>query len=467
MISRVLKEIEIMAKGHGLKGEYEEIKIKGVSTDSRRIKSGQLFVPIVGENFNGHQFISDAIEKGAAGAIWCESEPIPDMDFPFILVKDTLTSIQELAKAYRNQLDTKVIGITGSNGKTSTKDILASILKTKYKTHKTFANLNNHLGVPLTILELEEDTEMAVVEMGMDHLGDIELLTSIASPDVAVITNIGEAHLDYLITKTNIVKAKLEILKGLNPNGLFVYFGDDPLLSNTIKNMDTNYKTVTFGENLTNTYIPEIISIEENGTYFKLDRLDCPTFFLSMVGKHQVYNATAAITVARYFGISLEQIQEGLSKIEITGMRNELIYTEKYTILNDSYKSNPTSLLSALETLYSFKNYKQKIAVLGDMNGLGIEEVNMHMDIGMKIEPDKIDYLITIGSLAVNIAKAAKSKFPNNRVFSFTNKALLVEKLKEIIQYKSMVLIKGSRELKLEDIVKALISENPLEKEVI
>ena len=191
MIKRNLKDIEKMAQGLELKKEYGEIFIEGVSTDSRQIKKGQLFIPLIGENFNGHKFIEKAIEKGASAALWCKDEPIPDFDFPFILVENTLIALQQLAKNYRNQLDVKVIGITGSNGKTSTKDILASILSIKYKTKKTMGNFNNHIGTPLTILNLDEDTEMAVIEMGTDNFGQISLLTSIARPDVAIITNIG------------------------------------------------------------------------------------------------------------------------------------------------------------------------------------------------------------------------------------------------------------------------------------
>lgn len=467
MICRSLKEIEKMAGGYGLSKENENIIIQGVSTDSRQIKAGQLFIPIVGEQFNGHKFIREAIAKGAVAAIWSKNEPIPAMDFPIILVDDTLTAIQKLAKSYREQLRVKVIGITGSNGKTSTKDILASLLKTRYKTQKTFGNLNNHLGVPLTILGLDEDTEMAVIEMGTSNLGEIELLTSIASPDVAIITNIGEAHLDELKTIENIVQAKLEILKGLNPNGLFVYFGDCPLLSEKFKDMNINFKTITFGKDLSNTYIPRLETVTESGISFSLDKFHCPSFFLPMLGKHQMYNATAAITAARYFGVSIEQIQEGLLNVEATGMRNELIRTRKCTIINDSYKSNPTSLIAALETLYNMKSYNQKIAVLGDMIGLGIDEINMHREIGAQIDLNQVNYLFTMGPLASYISNTAKSRFPKSKVFSFTDKTQLIQKLKRIIKGQSIVLIKGSRALKLEEIVEALKAEKFVEKKEV
>jgi len=309
---------------------------------------------------------------------------------------------------------------------------------------------------------------MAVIEMGTSNLGEIELLSTIASPDVAIITSIGEAHLDELITKENIVKAKLEILKGLKPNGLFVYYGDNQLLNEKIKDMDIRHKTITFGESSSNTYIPLLVSSDEKGITFSIDKFSCPTFYLPMLGKHQMFNATAAIAVARYFGVSFEHIQDGLLNVELTGMRNEIIRTEKYTIINDSYKSNPASLLAALDTLYGLKNYSQKIAVIGDMIGLGADEISMHREIGEIIDPEQIDYLLTIGPLAAHIAKTARTRFGKNRVFSYRNKTQLVQKLRKLISCESIVLIKGSRMLKLEEIIEELQSEDIIKsKEVV
>ncbi|MBU5438786.1 UDP-N-acetylmuramoyl-tripeptide--D-alanyl-D-alanine ligase [Tissierella sp. MSJ-40] len=459
MIRRNLREIQEMSSGFSLKKEHEKITINGVSTDSRNINIGQLFVPLTGENFNGHNFIYDAIKKGAVAALWNQEEPIPNIDFPFILVDDTLVALQKLAKAYRSQLSTKVIGITGSNGKTSTKDILASLLKTQYKTHKTFGNFNNHIGVPLTILDMDEDTEMAVIEMGMSNLGEIELLSSIAAPDVGVITNIGEAHLEDLKTKENIIKAKLEILKGLNPNGLFLYFGDDSMLKEKVKSIPMNYEVMTFGIKPSNTYQFQVGFVNEKGVSFFLKNPISPTFFLPMLGKHQIYNATAAIAIARYFNISFENIQKGFLKVEKTGMRNELVHGKEFTILNDSYKSNPTSVLAALETVYSMEGYNQKIIVLGDMQGLGKYEIKMHEEIGQKINSNKVDFLFTIGPISRHIGKTAIMSFGKNRVTSCTDKSQLVAELKKVIKPNALILVKASRALQLEEIVDKLKEE--------
>ena len=467
MIKRTLREIESMVNGKGLKEEFKELSIQGVSTDSRTIRKNQLFIPLIGENFNGHDFINEAIEKGALASLWDENQPLPQLDFPFILVEDTLKALQQLAKEYREQLDIRVVGITGSNGKTTTKDILASLLSTKYKTQKTIGNFNNHIGTPLTLLSLEEDTEMAVIEMGTDKFGEISLLTSLAKPDVAIITNIGEAHLEDLKTRENIAKAKLEILEGLSHEGLFIYYGDDPILKKVMKDVDITQKILTFGEEEGNDYRCELVHADVNGISFTLTQPEKEDFFLPMLGKHNMYNAMAAIATARYFDIPFDLIREGFYHVEKTGMRNELVLAEGFTILNDSYKSNPSSLLAALDTLYNMEGYSQKIAVLGDMLGLGEDEIEMHEDVGRKIDPEKIDYLFTIGPFAEYIANHAKIRFEKDRVISCKNKAHLIESIKKVMKPNSIILVKASRPLELEEVVDRLKEEVVLPKDKV
>lgn len=459
MIKRTLEQIQNMVMGHGLKAKDKNISINGVSIDTRTIKKNQLFIPIKGERFNGHKFIQSAIDNGAIASLWCESEPKPDVDIPLIFVKNTVDAIQRLSKKYRNQLSTKIIGITGSNGKTSTKDILSSILKTKYKTHKTYDNLNNHLGVPLTLLSMDEDTEMAVIEMGMSSLGEIEVLTNIATPDAAIITNIGEAHLQDLKSKENIIKAKLEIVKGLKRDGLFVYNGDDPRLSSAVDQLNLKQKTRTFGENSSNDYVLKAISIDYKGLSFEIPSQMSPTLFLPMLGSHQIYNATAAIAVAKHFGISFGSIKEGLKNVNLTKMRSELIHGDGFDILNDSYNANPPSTKAALDTIYPLNNYKQKIVVFGDMLELGDQEIHMHEEIGDIIDLDKIDYFFTIGTLAKYAAKKAQTKTDKNIILSFTNKNKLVESIKDVLKDNSLILLKGSRGLALEEVAEALLNK--------
>lgn len=460
MIKRNLLQIQEMCQGYGLNPDYQDISIEGVSTDSRKIYSNQLFIPLIGDNFNGHNFIGQAVKNGAVAALWNKNEPLPNIDLPIILVEDTLVALQELAKSYRKAIHTKVIGITGTNGKTSTKDILASLLKTQYKTHKTLGNFNNHIGLPLTILDMKEDVEMTVLEMGISNFGDASLLTSIAKPDVALITNIGAAHLNDLDTKENIAKAKMEVLEELNPKGLFLYLGDDPVLQESIKSIQGDYDIKSFGKESFNDFQPEIVSVNQKGSSFFFQNVYSPTFFLPMLGKHQVYNATAAIIIARHLNVSFDNIEKGLLDVEATGMRHELVQGSGFTILNDSYKSNPSSVLAALDTLYFMENHKQKIVVLGDMLGLGSDEIQMHEEIGSQIDPKQVDYLFTIGPMSRHIAKAARLNLGNDYVYSFDNKPDLISKIKTVIQANSLILIKASRAFELEDLVYELTDKS-------
>ena len=460
MIKRNLKKIQEMCNGHGLSAEKENLLVEGVSTDSRKIYSNQLFIPLIGDNFNGHEFLNTAIKNGAIASLWNENEPLPNIDFPIILVKDTLIGLQTLAKSYRGELDTKVIGITGSNGKTSTKDILASLLKTQYKTHKTLGNFNNHIGLPLTILNMDEDTEMAVIEIGISEFGEASLLTSIARPNVALITNIGEAHLEGLKNRENIAKAKMEILEGLEANGLFLYPGDEPILKEMIKAFSKDFDIKSFGIEKFNDFQPETKFVNETGVSFFFKNIYSPTFFLPMLGKHQISNATAAIAIARHLGISFDNIEKGLLNVEATGMRNELVQGNGFTILNDSYKSNPSSVLAALDTLYFMENYNQKIVVLGDMQGLGNDEVKMHEEIGSELDPKQVDYLFTIGPISRNIAKTARLNLGDDNVFSYDNKSDLMENIKKIIKPNALILIKASRAFEFEELVHQLTDEN-------
>lgn len=456
MIKRSVKEIAWMAGGSILGEKGLERVLHGVSTDTRSIEQDQLYIPLQGERFDGHDFIDKAIARGAGAALWSCHKPIPQVDIPLILVEDTLTAMQELAKAYRSQLRTTVIGITGSNGKTSTKDILAGILGTKFKTQKTYGNFNNQIGVPLTLLGLAEDTEMAVVEMGMFRLGEIRLLTTLAAPDVAIITNIGEAHMEWMKTKENVVQAKLEILEGLKENGLFIHFGDDPLLQKGIEERYISNKRLTFGQAAHNQYRPLLQSIGAGGITFQLDLPGTPSFCLAMLGKHQMMNATAAIAAAQSLGMSLAEIRLGLRQVEATGMRNELIVCKGYTILNDAYKSNPPSLRAALETLYDLKGYSQKIAVLGDMTGLGEEAPKMHREIGKELDSTQLDYIFTLGQLAQNLAEGATGGFAPEQIVSLNSKEELIAGLRKVTKENAILLIKGSREMQLEDVVEQL-----------
>ncbi|MBD8069680.1 UDP-N-acetylmuramoyl-tripeptide--D-alanyl-D-alanine ligase [Bacillus sp. PS06] len=455
MIKKSLLEISNMVDGNGLEKAFNQIEVVGVSIDTRTIKQGNLFVPIIGENFNGHKFVENAIKQGAVASFWQKDQPNPPAGIPLIIVEETLSALQKLAKNYLAQLSVKVVGITGSNGKTTTKDMVTSVLSTTYKVQKTEGNLNNHIGLPLTILRLQNDTEIAVLEMGMSGKGEIELLSQIAHPDAAIITNIGESHLLDLGSRDGIADAKLEITTGLSPNGLLIYHGEEPLLETRVQSM--SYKKVTFGQINTCDYYSSSVEQKNEGTYFAVNGKKEPSYYIPVLGKHNVNNALAAIAIADFFEVPSEKIIEGLKTLTLTGMRTELIQGENgVQIINDAYNASPTSMKAAVGLLEDMKGFKQKIVVLGDMLELGENEISFHYEVGKNLQPNNLDYVFTYGSLAQNIALGAREIFPEGKVFSYEDKTALIEQLKQVVGSGDVVLVKGSRGMKLEEVVEAL-----------
>lgn len=454
MIQRTLVKIEQMVGGTGLLEKWQDTVVKGVAIDTRTIEHGKLYIPIQGERFDGHSFVEKAIENGAVATLWKQDVPNPPSEFPVIFVEDTLAALQTLSKNYRDQLQAKVVGVTGSNGKTSTKDIVTSLLETTFKVQKTEGNFNNHIGLPLTILNVEEDTEIVVLEMGMSGLGEIELLSNIARPNAAIITNIGEAHLMDLGSRDAIADAKLEIVTGLQEDGVFVYNGDEPLLTTKVPNMNLAAQTVTFGDAETNDYYPTSVTLEATGTHFEMNCQENVVFYLPVLGKHNVYNALASMAIAKFFGVTWENMRQGLLKLKMTGMRMEIVKTDEgLTIINDAYNASPTAMEAAFHLMNGLDGFSKKILVLGDMLELGDDEEKFHYEIGKLINPEHIEYLFTYGTLGQHIAEGAKVQFPAERVKAYTNKEELVKDLKAIVDTKDVVLVKASRGMKLEEVI--------------
>lgn len=455
MIHKSLNDVATMANGVLNDESLMETYIDGVSTDTRTITDGCLFIPLIGENFDGHNFVNDAFEKGALCSFWQKDKPHDHINGPIILVEDTHKAMINLARKYRESIDMKVIAITGSNGKTTTKDIITSLLSEKYKVQKTLGNYNNNIGLPKTLFTFDEDCEVGVLELGMENFHEISELTSIAQPDIAIMTNIGDSHLNNLKTKENIARAKFEILEGLKEDGVFIYNGDDEILKKIVKEFKLPEKTYTFGVNQDNDYIIEPIKYDETGNTFNLNE---HMISVPLLGEHQMYNGACAVIVAKLFGLEYTDFAKGLAStnLELTGMRNELKVFADFSILNDSYKSNPQSLNAGLGVVYSMTDYSRKIAIIGDMMGLGDEEIQIHKNIGMSIDPEKIDYILTIGESAFYLFEQAKNRFPENHVFHFNTKDEVVEKAKELIIKDTLVFVKASRPMELETIVHAL-----------
>ena len=455
MINKNLSVIAKMIDAELINKDFNDTIISGVCIDSRKVKDNNLFVPIKGLNTNGHNYIKNAIENGAVATLWNKDEPNPPTNIGVILVDDTVDSLQSLAIAYRKMLSAKFIGITGSNGKTSTKDIIGGVLSIKYKTQKTMGNYNNELGVPLTILSLDEDCEVAVVEMGLEKKGDLLFLKDMVKPNIGILTNVGPIHIENFNSVEEIADAKLEIVDCISDNGLFIYNGDDELIKGAIKKININ-NTLTikkFGkQSINDLYCSDVVQ-NEHGITFKTNGEVNDTFGVNMLGKHQAINALSAIIASKFFDLTNSDIKEGLKNIQKTGLRNELVTIKKCTILDDSYKSNPISTLAALDTFEVLKS-PRKIVVLGDMVGLGEDAVKFHYEIGEKLSNYTVDELVVYGPLAKNIAEGAKGIVKSIKMFD--DKSLMIEYLSKYLDEDCMMLVKASRSLELDEVVDKL-----------
>lgn len=454
MIERSLGKIADMVGGKISDPAFLDLKIIGVSTDSRTITEGNLYIPLIGDVFDGRIFIKECEDKGARAFIIDEGYEVnKNVNIPYIRVADTHKALIDLANSYRDELDIRIIGITGSNGKTTTKDLLHSILGQKYKVQKTIGNLNNEIGVPKTILNLAEDTEIGIIELGTDNFGDISLTSNIAKPNIATILNIGDSHLHNLKSKEGIAKAKMEIVEGLTRDGTFIYNLDDPILKKEVPNFKVNQEVKTFGTDKDADFTIERLESTPTGVSFKHEE---EVYKVPLLGDHQIYNAGFAVMVAKMFGLSKEEIDMGLRNVTASQNRSSLIELNGFDILDDSYKSNPQSLLTGLNTTYMLGGYKNKIVVLADMLELGENESKLHYEVGEKIDPNEINYCLFYGPLSKNMYEAALTNFPKSRVFYFESKAEICDKLKQLITKSSLVFVKGSHGMHMEEVIECI-----------
>ncbi|WP_059171518.1 UDP-N-acetylmuramoyl-tripeptide--D-alanyl-D-alanine ligase [Bacillus sp. FJAT-27445] len=459
MIRKTINEITKMIHVLNDAAPFGDTRISGICIDSRKIGQGNLFIPFKGEKVDGHNYVKSAIEQGAAAAFWQKDVPNPPEGLPLLIVEDCLVALQELAGSYRRQLGVKIVGITGSNGKTTTKDMAASLLSVKYKVQKTEGNYNNHIGLPLTVLNLDEDTDVAVLEMGMSSRGEISFLTRLATPDAVIITNIGESHLLDLGSREGIAEAKLEILEGLREGGLAVLNGDEPLLMERVSGIGGRALLQTFGRSESNDMFPVEITQSAHGNEFRVN-LTSDKFYLPVLGNHNIMNAMAAMLVARYFSISFEEMAEGLKSVRLTQMRMELSEGENgEKIINDAYNASPTSMSAAIELVSNLAGYAKKVLVLGDMLELGPLEKEYHLKIGEMLDPAKIDLVFTCGQLGALIAEGAKKALGTERVYAFTDKEMLSNEVKKHTDSHTLVLVKASRGMRLEEVVSSLQKE--------
>ena len=420
--------------------------ISGVVRDNREISGGELFVAICGENFDGHSFVYDAAEKGAAAVL--VSKETENLPIPQIVVRDTVEALGKIAKGYLASLSVKKVCITGSVGKTTTKEMCGAVLAAAFKTHKTAGNYNNNIGLPLTIFGLDKSHEAAVLEIGTNHFGEILPLAKIANPDVAVITTIGASHLEAFGTKEGVLSEKTEIFKGLAKNGIAVLNGDDPLLWGIRDNL--SHKAVWFGiENPECDVFGRIIKNSAYEAEFAVAGSNVK-FRLACGGEHNVRDALSAIAVGRAFGMDDETIAKGLFGFKNTGMRQDIYDFNGTTIIRDCYNANPDSMGASLAVLRDFECSGKRISVLGDMNELGDNAKVLHEETG-SFAAECSDVVLVTGRYADSYKKGGSEK-----VCVFENKENLAEELRRIMKKGDVVLVKGSYGTKMWQVLEYL-----------
>ena len=453
MLELNLQEIVKATKGVLLK-EADVKEIKAVSTDTRKIEEGTMFIALKGENFNGNNYVLDAFNKGAKIAIVdevkCDLNELKE-DVALIKVQNTGRALMDLAKFYREKLGLKVVGITGSAGKTSTKDLVAAVLSDKYKVFKTKGNFNNEIGLPLMILELDSTYDVAILEMGMRGLGQIKELAEIASPDLGIITNIGISHIEILKTRENILKAKMEIATFFDKNNTLVVCGNDDFLGAL---PEAEYKIVKTGVGENFKIGAKNIALEELSSKFTVyDGEKEEEFSLDMPGEHNISNLMLGIAIAKELGVSFEEMKRGLNNIEATSMRLELIKKDGFSILNDCYNSSPVAVKSAIDVMKNIEG-KRRIAVLGTMRELGHKSEEAHEEIGKYAKENGIEKVLCFGDFSENIKEGY-----GEGCTVYENKEELIKDLLNIICDGDIILVKASRSLKFEEITKALLEK--------
>ncbi len=445
---------KIIKAGHKTPGTNYDVN--DVSTDSRIVKPGDCFFAILGENFNGHNFIADVFAKGAACAV--VSQDIPPDKFPgkaILKVSDTIKALGDLARWYRKDCKFKVVAITGSAGKTTTRQITHHVLSRHFKVFQSPKSFNNFIGLPLTLLGAEPNQEIIIVELGSNHPGEIEYLTRIASPDIAVVTNVYPAHLAGFGSVGKIAEEKLSITKGLASSGALIINADCPPLLDTARRASLIFKT--FSCSASADYFARDISVGPLASELTID--DVPVE-VPLPGRGNVENALAAWAICSNLDITAEKFADAIKSISPVSMRTEMLQLGSLTVISDCYNANPASMKNALDILANLAGSQKRRAVFicGDMAELGDSEQILHRQLGEQIAKAGVNLLITLGNLAAIAAESAKKALPDIKTSSFTSNIDLCNNLRNLIKDSDIILVKGSRVNKLELVVDKLKS---------
>ena len=436
--------------------QWEDFTLSGIEFDSRKIEVGNLFVPLPGVR-DGHQFAKSAKEKGAAATFWAKTQE-ERPDFPYLEVEDPTVAFQQLAAYYRQKLNPMVVAITGSNGKTTTKDMCAAVLEQKYKTFKTQGNYNNEYGLPYTILHMPADTEALVLEMGMDGADQISLLTKIAQPDFAAITMIGESHIENLGSREGIAKAKWEIVQGLKENGTIVLPFDEPLLRSLAQNISQS--VLYFGLTKEADIWGEVVAVSQKETTF-LSNLGSTEITLPIIGDYNVKNALIALAIGQLCEVPFSFMVQGLEHFKATKNRAEWLEGENgLEILSDVYNANPTAMKVIIDNFSQLETSKRKVLVLGDMLELGENARLLHASVGEHIFPEQIDAVYLYGDLIQDLQTALEKKASSwVYYYPLDQKEKLVTDLQKYCDSQTMMLLKASNGTNLLSVVEKLQDE--------
>lgn len=448
-----LLEITIACNGvyHGV-DSFKDKEVNGVTIDSRQIKDGFLFIPIKGARVDGHDYIDQVMK---AGALCTLSENIlENVDFPYILVSSCEQALKDIAEHYRTALGITVVGITGSVGKTSTKEMIASVLSQKYNVLKTAGNFNNEIGVPLTIFNLTEDHEIAILEMGINHFDEMTRLSKIARPDIAVITNIGQCHLEFLGDRDGVLKAKTEIFEYMNPTGTIILNGEDDKLStiNGVNDIAPHF----FGlSSDTYTYADNVQNLGLEGTSCTIHVSDERSFscVIPIPGSHMVLNALAGACVGMELGLTDDEIKAGIESLVPVSGRNNIIKTDRFTIIDDCYNANPVSMKASLDVIATATT--RKVAILGDMGELGAKENALHFDVGAYAGTKNLDMVCCIGSLSKHMMDGLKGS-PTHSMYHYETKEQFLNEIPNILETGDSILVKASHFMGFEEIIHEL-----------
>ena len=425
-----------------------------VTTDSRKISKGSLFIALQGEKFNGEDFVEESFKKGATAAIVSKNFNRA-VDGVIVKVDDTLTAYQQIAAAWRDKFNIPIIAITGSTGKTTTKDLTAAVLGVLGKVLKTSANFNNEIGVPMTLLELNENHKAAVVEIGMRGLGQIESLAKIVKPTIAIVTNVNETHIELLGSMENIARAKGELVEAIQSGGTVILNADNFYTEFLKKLVNPDVKILTHGIEHDADLKAENISITNSVTDFDMNyKGELFHFDLPIIGRHNVSNAMSAIAAGISAGVSIQQARQGLSTLVTTKMRFEVIHRDKITIINDAYNASPASMRASIKTAAEIYE-NRKIAVLGDMFELGDISEKVHREVGECVAENNFDILITVGELGKFIAEGAKYA-GLEKIFVTNSHEEAAKTLRGILQADDIVLFKASHGMHLEKIIEMI-----------